>query len=150
MLRAEGLDPTAIGAFMGALSIPWLLKPLYGLLADFVPLRGTHRRSWLLLWTAATTLGLVLAWALPEAGQVWLLWLLLLVPTVGIAFSDVVVDALMVETGKPLGLTGRLQSVQWACLYGASIGTGVFGGWLSSTGRQPLGFLICAGFTGAS
>jgi hypothetical protein len=75
--------------------------------------------------------------------RLWLLGLLL-VPTIGIAFCDVVIDALMVETGQPLGLCGRLQSVQWACLYAASIGTGTVGGWLSATGHQAVGFALCA------
>ena len=45
--------------------------------------------------------------------------MLLFVPTLGIAFSDVLVDALMIEVGKPRNLTGRLQSVQW---FAASLG----------------------------
>ena len=69
---------------------------------------------------------------------------ILLVPTIGVAFGDVVVDALMVERGQPLGITGRLQSIQWACNYAATIGTGLLGGYLSSTGHADLGFLICA------
>ena len=32
-------------------------------------------------------------------------------------------DALMVEKGQPRGLTGRLQSVQWASMYAATIGS---------------------------
>ena len=56
---------------------------------------------------------------------------MLFVPTIGVAFSDVVIDALMVEEGQPRGLTGRLQSVQWAAIYAATILTGVLGGYLS-------------------
>jgi MFS family permease len=145
LLRSWGDDAAQISAFMALLSLPWMIKPVYGLLSDFLPLMGQRRRSWLLLWTAASALCLSLAWLLPpgEGGRMWLLGLLL-VPTVGIAFCDVVIDALMVETGQPLGLCGRLQSVQWACLYAASIGTGVVGGWLSATGHQGLGFALCA------
>ncbi|NJN52497.1 MAG: folate/biopterin family MFS transporter [Gammaproteobacteria bacterium] len=69
-------------------------------------------------------------------------WLLL--PTVGIAFGDVLVDALMVDVGQPRGLTGRLQSVQWAAVYAAMLFAGVAGGWVSSTGRYELAFLGCA------
>lgn len=68
---------------------------------------------------------------------------LLLIPTTGIAFSDVLVDALMVVTGQPRGLTGRLQSVQWAAMYLATILAGSLGGWLSQRDQPQLGFLIC-------
>ena len=75
---------------------------------------------------------------------------MLLIPTVAVAFTDVVTDSLMVEHGQPHGLTGRLQSVQWACMYGATMLTGVLGGWPSATNRQSLGFGICAVTAGVS
>ena len=34
----------------------------------------------------------------------------------GLAFTDVLTDALMVENGRGLGLTGAFQSVQWAAI----------------------------------
>src|SRR5207244_12689909 len=38
------------------------------------------------------------------------------VMALGLAFTDVLVDAMMVENGRPRGLTGAFQSVQWACI----------------------------------
>jgi Na+/melibiose symporter-like transporter len=49
----------------------------------------------------------------------------------------------MVEKGQPLGLTGRLQSIQWTAMYTATIITGSLGGWLSEHQLQSWGFLIC-------
>jgi Na+/melibiose symporter-like transporter len=145
LLRAWGHDAAAIGAFVAVLSIPWMIKPLYGLLTDFVPLFGTRRKSWLILWTAATSLALTALWLVPPGdGARTTLLVMLFVPTVGIAFTDVVVDGLMVEEGQPRGITGTLQSVQWACIYGAGIGTGWLGGYLSARSLQTLGFAICA------
>jgi predicted MFS family arabinose efflux permease len=37
----------------------------------------------------------------------------------------------MVENGRPLGLTGAFQSVQWAAIYAASVLVGVGGGYLA-------------------
>jgi Na+/melibiose symporter-like transporter len=51
---------------------------------------------------------------------------------------------MMVTTGQQHGMTGRLQSVQWACMYAAMIVTGVVGGALSQWGMQQAGFLIAA------
>jgi len=144
LLKSWGYSAAAIAAFGALLALPWSLKPLYGLLTDFVPLAGTRRRSYLIATSAASALGLALLYLLEvRSGSYYLLLVLLLIPTVGVAFSDVVVDALMVETGQPRGLTGTLQSIQWAAMYGGMIVAGILGGWLSEHGRQREGFLIC-------
>lgn len=151
LLTDWGYEPRVIGTFVALLALPWSIKPLYGFLTDFVPLGPTRRRSWLLVTTAATSLTLILLYQFPPvSGMVWMLLAWLLIPTIGVAFSDVVVDALMVETGQSRGLTGRLQSVQWACMYAATILTGWLGGWLSQHQRQDLGFLIAGVATGIS
>jgi MFS family permease len=137
--------------FAAALSVPWAIKPLYGLLIDFVPLAGSRRRSYLLLTTAVTFVGTTAIYFLPlSSDKATLLLVLLLLPAVAIAFSDVVVDALMVEVGQPRGMTGRLQSIQWACIYAAMIFTGLVGGALSQWGVQQLGFLIAGLACGVS
>lgn len=144
LLKSWRLDPATISLFMALLALPWTLKPLMGLVTDFVPLLGWRRRSWLVLASATACAGLLATWAVPlPAGAAWPLLALLLLPTVGVAFADVVADALMVERGKPLGATGRLQSVQWAAVNAAGIFTGVAGGWLAARGQQRLGFLVC-------
>jgi predicted MFS family arabinose efflux permease len=140
-----------ISVFGAVLTLPWSFKVLYGLISDFLPIGGSRRRSYLILTTAATVVGLgYLYFDPPAPGSTGLLLTLLLVPTVGVAFSDVVADALMVEKGQPLGLTGHLQAVQWATMYGAMILTGFLGGWLSDGGRQEWGFVICAAVTAVS
>lgn len=148
LLRGYGLGADEIAGFMLLVGIPWYLKPLFGLLTDFVPMLGSRRKSWLLLATLMATIGLVLAGTLElGAGTTGTLLLILLLPCVGVALADVVADALMVEKGQPLRLTGRLQAVQWAALYGAGILTGITGGVLSEHGLQQLGFLICGAFS---
>lgn len=145
LLRSWHYSVTDISLFATLLSLPWWFKPLYGLLSDFVPLAGYRRRSYLLLSTAATVAGLLyLSFApLSHPSLGWLL-AVLLIPTVGVAFSDVVADALMVEKGQPRGMTGRLQSIQWTCMQLASVLVGSLGGYLSANGMQRMGFLICA------
>jgi hypothetical protein len=68
----------------------------------------------------------------------------------GIAFGDVLVDALMIETGQPLGLTGRLQSAQWTAANAAMLLTGVVGGYVSAIGRPDGALLFCAALWGVS
>lgn len=148
LLHHWNFTATDIGRFWFIVSLPWIAKPLYGLLSDFVPIWGSRRRSYLILTTLATTFGFALLFRFPPGeGQLVLFALALFVPTLGVAFSDVVVDAMMVERGQPLGLTGRLQSIQWTAMYGATILTGFVGGWLSQHGVQLIGLAICAAAT---
>jgi predicted MFS family arabinose efflux permease len=64
----------------------------------------------------------------------------------GLAFTDVLTDALMVENGRPLGLTGAFQAVQWAAIYAASILVGVVGGYLAGARRLDLAFALAGCF----
>jgi Na+/melibiose symporter-like transporter len=143
LLRNWGYSADTVAAYLALLALPWAIKPIYGLLTDFVPIGGTRRRAWLLLTTLVTSAALIaLYFYTPPAGMAPLLVAWLLLATMGVAFSDVVVDALMVEEGKPRGLTGQLQSVQWASMWTATILTGFLGGLLSQRGQQEVGFLI--------
>lgn len=145
LLKTWGQSAGQITEFMAIMALPWTLKPIYGLVSDFVPLFGSHRRSWLIVSTFATTAGLgYLFFVPPSKDAIPLMLALLVIPTVGVAFTDVVIDALMVQHGQPLNLTGRLQSIQWASIYSASMIAGLLGGWLSQHKRQDLGFLICS------
>lgn len=144
LLSSWQYPAAAIGQFAALIAIPWSLKPVFGLLTDFVPLFGLRRKTYLVLASGAAGSSLLwLATFPPPTGAYY--WLLagLLIPTIGVALADVVIDALMIETGRPLGQTGRLQSVQWGALYTATIATGSLGGWLSQWRLPTLGFLIC-------
>jgi predicted MFS family arabinose efflux permease len=144
ILKGRGEGAAEIAGFMALLTLPWSIKPLYGLLTDFVPFFGSRRRSYLVVSTAAAAVALLgLSSATP--GSTALLLAVLFVPAVAFAFSDVVVDALMVEQGQPRGLTGWLQSVQWASIYAATILTGVVGGALTQRGQPELAFAVCGG-----
>jgi MFS family permease len=145
LLRSWGMDADGIAAFMFLAAMPWNLKLVFGLLTDFVPILGLRRKSYFIVTSLITLLGMVGAaiFPLPEGATVLLL-LLLLLPSIGMAFTDVVTDAYMVETGQPRGLTGRLQSAQWTAMYVAGLLTGVMGGFLSEHGLQRAGFAMCA------
>jgi len=124
------LGASQAASFLAVISFAWWIKPLYGLISDFFPLFGTRRRSYLLLTSALAaacwlTLGSLASYSYPTT------LLLLLLCGFGLAFSDVLCDAVMVETGKPLGLTGRFQAIQWGSINTASVLAGIGGGWLS-------------------
>lgn len=143
-LADRGLDAAKVASFSALLAVPWMVKPLYGLLTDFVPLFGYRRRSYLLLATGATAAGLLgLFTFFTPSIPASTLWLALFIPSVGIAVTDVVIDAVMVERGREYGMTGRFQSVQWAAVYAAPILGAPIAGYLAHHDLQRFGFLIC-------
>lgn len=143
------LSAAETAAFFALIGIAWNVKPLYGLLSDLVPLLGYRRRSYLLLTTAMAALGWLALGMLPAYG--WGLTLAILGLTgLGLAFTDVLCDAVMVEEGKARGLTARFQSIQWAAIYGASLLAGIGGGYLSAHVAYNRTFLLVALFPALS
>jgi Na+/melibiose symporter-like transporter len=160
VLKDRGLSASQV-ADLGLITlIPWVIKPLYGLLSDFVPLFGRRRQSYFLLTSAVAGLaGLLLAWGNWIAtGHIWTFELfgltftviegvgLFTVMALGLAFTDVLTDAMMVESGRPLGLTGSFQSVQWACITLASVLVGEIGGQMAETRSLRAALLLAACF----
>ena len=168
VLKDRGLGPAQIADFFLLSTIPWLIKPAYGLLSDFVPLFGRRRKSYFMLTCglAAASAGVLAsgllishgpirtyAWTLRGFGFEYPLAFMLVagvglftLMALGLAFTDVLTDAMMVEHGRPRGLTGAFQSVQWACITIALVLVGVAGGWLAERRALSLGFGLAAGF----
>jgi MFS family permease len=145
VLKDRGLSAGQVATFFSITTVPWLVKPVYGLLSDFVPLLGYRRKSYFLLSTAVAALaGAVLA---TVAGHgYWSLAMYFTLMGLGLAFTDVLTDALMVENGKPRGLTGAFQSVQWAAIYAATILVGVIGGAMAERRDLHAAFALASLF----
>lgn len=145
VLKERGLSAGQVATFFSLSTVPWLVKPVYGLISDFVPLFGLRRKSYLVCSSALAALaGLALGAGAPHT--YWWLAGLFTVMALGLAFTDVLVDALMVENGKPRGLTGAFQSVQWGAIYAASVLVGEMGGYLAERRSLAATFLIAASF----
>ncbi|HEY5725051.1 MAG TPA: MFS transporter [Methylomirabilota bacterium] len=143
--KDQGLTPSQVANFFLISTIPWFIKPAYGLLSDFVPIFGRRRKSYFLLTcTLATASGIWLA-VMPEH-SFWWMAAFFTIMGFGLAFTDVLTDALMVEAGRPLGLTGAFQAVQWACITGSAVLIGVVGGHLAETRQLHLAFGVAACF----
>lgn len=127
-LKSLGMTADLVAAWLSLAAIPWMVKPLYGLLIDLVPLWGYRRKSYLVLMAACAAAGYVaLAQVISPEFIIWALF----ISTLGIAAIDVVVDTLMVEEGLAFGIVRRFQGQQWTWLNLAGITAGILGGWLS-------------------
>src|SRR5579863_2744417 len=58
--QVAGWTPLQITAYLTLFNIPWIIKPLYGLVSDFIPLFGYRRKSYLLLANGAAIGGFFL------------------------------------------------------------------------------------------
>lgn len=146
-LLKDGLHLTAAGTatFLAIVAVAWNIKPLYGLTSDFFPLFGYRRKSYLILTSALAAAAWFLLGSQTDYSYGPTL-LILAVCGLGLAFSDVLCDAVMVETGKPLGMTGRFQAVQWGSINTASVLAGIGGGWLSQNVSYQRTFLLVSVF----
>ncbi|KAJ7954864.1 folate-biopterin transporter 1, chloroplastic-like [Quillaja saponaria] len=118
------LDPAETAVISGFSSLPWLIKPIYGFISDSVPLFGYRRRSYLVL---SGLLG-ALSWSLMATfvDSKYSAAFSILLGSLSVAFSDVVVDSMVVERarGESQSMSGSLQSLCW--------GSSAFGGIVSS------------------
>ena len=143
--KDQGLNADDIATFFLLASIPWFLKPLYGLISDFLPLFGQHRKSYLLLTSALACVACVVA-GLSAQFTYWELAVLYTAMGLGLAYNDVLTDALMVENGKLNGLTGAFQSVQWSAVTAAAIVVGLLGGYFAEHRQLQVAFAASAVF----
>jgi MFS family permease len=145
VLKDRGFSAGQVATFFLITTVPWMIKPVYGLISDFVPLFGRRRKSYFLLSAAlAAAAGAALA-LMPNYPYGWLAALFTLMG-LGLAFTDVLTDALMVENGKPRGLTGAFQSVQWAAISIATILVGALGGHYAETRELHGNFAVATCF----
>ena len=123
-----GLSPARAQVLIAVSGVPWNLKPFYGMLSDVVPLFGTHRRGYLgVMGATATVSYLVLALLPPNE---WAATACLFLISLGFAFNDVVVDAMVAAGAKkePATAAGNLQSLAWGSYAVGSILGSVGGG----------------------
>ena len=48
-----GWTPVQVSAYLTILNLPWIIKPVYGIVSDFLPLFGYRRKAYLVLANAA-------------------------------------------------------------------------------------------------
>jgi PAT family beta-lactamase induction signal transducer AmpG len=98
-MRRQGLEPAAIGAFVGALYLPWALKWALGPFVDVLSSdRWGRRRLWILITQTMMAVTLLIAMPVDITASLGLFTALLLIHNVFAATQDVAIDALAVNT----------------------------------------------------
>ncbi len=133
-----------IATFFALLTIPWMIKPLYGLISDYLPLFGYRRKTYLLAMNVLAAAGFLYITGTSDVNVIR--WALLMT-AFGTAFSDVCIDGLMIELGKKTGQTAQFQSTQWLWFNGAMVLSSLAGGLFAQYLPVESAFKVAAGVT---
>lgn len=110
-------------------TFPWVLKILYGILSDCLPLFSYRRKSYLIVFALAASLGWLCLAVLPPA-KGFILGSLIL-SNIGFAAIDVITDGFVVEHSR--GQNSHIyQSISWGMRSLGAILSGFTGGWLAA------------------
>jgi MFS family permease len=108
--ETQGWDTLQIAASLAVLDVPWVVKPLYGMISDFLPLFGYRRRSYLLLASAAAVGAFLWTTQVLEPAAIVLA---LLLTAIAMATASTVCGALLVENGQRLSASAAFINQQW-------------------------------------
>jgi MFS family permease len=103
-------DTVTISVSLAILDLPWMIKPLWGAISDFVPLFGYRRRPYLLLANIAAFLAFV--WV-ATADNIGTMIPALTVTATAMAVSSTLCGALLVETGQKTNASASFVNQQW-------------------------------------
>lgn len=141
-----GLSPAEVSALVGVAALPWMVKPLFGFISDGLPILGYRRRPYLIL---SGLLG-VLSWAAlaTVVDTAWAATLAISLGSLSVAFSDVIVDSIVVERARKesLASAGSLQSLSWGASAAGGLLTAYFSGSLLEHFSTRTVFGITASF----
>jgi PAT family beta-lactamase induction signal transducer AmpG len=97
-MRRQGLEPAAIGGFIGILWLPWAIKWAFGPFVDVLSSdRWGRRRMWILLTQTMMVVTILAAMPVNFQSHLWLFTAIILLHNVFSATQDVAIDALAVN-----------------------------------------------------
>jgi hypothetical protein len=112
---------------LAVLNLPWIIKPLYGLVSDFVPLFGYRRKAYLVIANAAAALAYLWVAQLSDPGAIVFA---LLLSAYAMAVSSTLSGAVLVENGQRLGVSDRFVNQEWLWYSVAAMASALLGGML--------------------
>ena len=125
--EVHGFSPLQVTAFVTLFNLPWIIKPVYGLVSDFVPLFGYRRKSYLIIANIAATVGYLWATQLNAPND---LAFALMLTAYAMAISSTLCGAVLVENGQRLKESGAFVNQQWLWFNIAAMVAAIAGGQL--------------------
>ena len=140
------LSPVEVSALLGVVTLPWMIKPLFGFISDGLPMFGYRRRPYLVIS------GILGSATLLSMGTIvhstWAATIAIALSSLSVAFSDVIVDSLVVERARveSQAKAGSLQSLCWGSTAIGGLITAYFSGLLLQYFSTRTVFLVTAIF----
>ena len=122
-----GWTPVQVTAYLTILNLPWIIKPVYGIVSDFLPIFGYRRKAYLVLANAAGAGAY--CWVTQITAPSQLVFALLLT-AYAMAISSTLCGAILVENGQRLGASDAFVNQQWLWFNIAALASGFIGGQL--------------------
>jgi MFS family permease len=135
-----GWTPVQVTAYLTILNLPWIIKPVYGIVSDFLPLFGYRRKAYLVLANAAAAVAYCWVTQITEPSE---LIFILLLTAYAMAISSTLCGAILVENGQRLGASDAFVNQQWLWFNIAALASGFIGGQLVER-LSPAGALHAA------
>lgn len=143
--ETQGWDAVRISVAVAIFDLPWVIKPLWGAISDFVPLFGFRRRPYLVLANLAAVLAFARVATLDTPAA--------LIPAItatsfAMAVSSTLCGALLVETGQKHDASPGLVNQQWLWYNIAQMAAVLLAGYLIEI-LPPAGALHAAAWIAA-
>lgn len=124
-LKELGWTPLDVTAYLALLNFPWIIKPVFGLVSDVVPLLGYRRKSYLV--AASFLAAICFGWIarLSDPREIAPLFLL---TAYAMATASTLCGALLAENGQRFGLSAAFVNQQWLWFYLAVMASSFAGG----------------------
>ncbi|MBV8090325.1 MAG: hypothetical protein JO139_12270, partial [Alphaproteobacteria bacterium] len=122
-----GWTPVQVTAYLTILNLPWIIKPVYGIVSDFLPIFGYRRKTYLVLANAAAAVAY--CWVTQITAPAQLIFVLLLT-AYAMAISSTLCGAVLVENGQRSGASDAFVNQQWLWFNIAALLSGFLGGQL--------------------
>jgi MFS family permease len=135
-----GWTPVQVSAYLTILNLPWIIKPVYGIVSDFLPLFGYRRKAYLVLANAAAAVAYGWVTQITQPSQ---LIFVLLLTAYAMAISSTLCGAILVENGQRFGASDAFVNQQWLWFNIAALASGFIGGQLVER-LSPTGALHAA------
>ena len=119
--------PVEVTAFFTVFNLPWIIKPLYGMVSDFLPLFGYRRKSYLIVANVAAIVGYF--WVTKLVAPTEIAFALMLT-AYAMAISSTLCGAVLVENGQRLSESGKFVNQQWLWYNIAAMTAAIVGGQL--------------------
>ena len=124
-LKVIGWTPVQVTAYLAILNFPWIIKPLFGLVSDFIPLFGYRRKSYLIIASICAVGAYAWIARLTEPAE---FALLLVLTSFAMATASTLCGALLAENGQSFRLSSTFVGQQWLWFYIAIMASSFIGG----------------------